>query len=66
MTDERPRTARILDALADDPGLTYREITDRTGVDVRVAYAILERLRAEGRAINEGNRWYPREPGRSP
>ena len=59
MSDERPRTARIVDALEEDPGLTYAEITARTGVDLRVAYAILERLRVEGRVVNEANRWYP-------
>lgn len=55
------RTERVLAALREDPGLTYGELAERTGLDVRVLYAILGRLQDERAVVNEGRRWFPRD-----
>jgi DNA-binding IclR family transcriptional regulator len=53
------RRARVLGALEDDPGLTLAELEARTGVPLRVLFAVLHRLQEAGEVCHEANRWYP-------
>ena len=61
------RTDALLAALDAEPGLTARELAERTGYGVRLVHLLLLRLLEDGAAANEGNRWFctsPGEPGR--
>jgi DNA-binding IclR family transcriptional regulator len=59
MEPRAARRATILAVLDEDPGLTYAELEARTGLPVKLLFAILHRLQDAGEVCHEANRWYP-------
>jgi len=60
-------SARVLEVILDDPGVSCRHITDRLGdVDGKKVSNSLHFLRRTGRIVNRGKHargasWYPRK-----
>jgi DNA-binding IclR family transcriptional regulator len=57
-----PRVQAVLEALEAAPGLTVRELAERTGHGTRHLHTLLWRMEADGRVVHEGHRWFVR-PG---
>ncbi len=55
---DSPRVTAILAALEAEPGLTVRELADRTGLRSRLLHAVLWRLEDQEWVVHEGNRWF--------
>jgi DNA-binding IclR family transcriptional regulator len=62
MRGASPRVQALLAALDAAPGLTVRELAERTAYGTRLLHQLLWRLERDGEVVHEGHRWY-RVPG---
>jgi predicted Rossmann fold nucleotide-binding protein DprA/Smf involved in DNA uptake len=57
------RIRLVVRALADEPGLTSRELAERAGMARRHMSLLLLRLEEHGHIAHEGRRWFPGRDG---
>jgi DNA-binding transcriptional ArsR family regulator len=53
------RVRLIVHTLADEPGLTSRELAERNGLTRRNMSLLLLRLEEHGLVVRQGRRWFP-------